>query len=147
VKRELLTSPLGIPCNGPPWGQLHAIDLASGEIRWQRPLGSTWDVGVPLDVDIGLTNFGGPLVTKSGLVFIGAALGDGFRAFDLATGKELWRTRLPAGGQATPMTYRVEDAEGARQFVVIAAGGHWGFHAGASQRLGDALVAFALPRE
>jgi quinoprotein glucose dehydrogenase len=148
VQREMLTSPLGAPCNAPPWGRLHAIDLASGELRWQRPLGSTWDVGLPIDVELGLPNFGGPLVTKSGLVFIGAALGSAFRAFDLATGKELWRARLPAGAQATPMSYRVDDAPGGpRQFLVVAAGGHWGFHEDAGADLGDALVAFALPRE
>jgi quinoprotein glucose dehydrogenase len=96
----------------------------------------------------GLPNFGGPLATKSGLVFIGAAMGNGFRAFDLETGDELWRTRLPAGANATPMTYRVEDAPGGpRQFVVVAAGGHWGFHGDAGLDLSDALVAFALPRD
>jgi quinoprotein glucose dehydrogenase len=95
-----------------------------------------------------LSAIGGPLVTKSGLVFIGAATGSAFRAFDLATGEELWRTRLRAGASATPMSYRVEDAEGGpRQFVVVAAGGHWGFHSDAGADLGDALMAFALPRE
>jgi quinoprotein glucose dehydrogenase len=148
VAREMLASPFGAPCNHPPWGQLAAIDLASGELRWQRPLGSLWDLGVPLDWELGLPNFGGPLVTKSGLVFIGAATGSAFRAFDLATGEELWRVRLPAGASATPMSYRVEDAEGGpRQLVVVAAGGHWGFHADGGADLGDALVAFALPRD
>jgi quinoprotein glucose dehydrogenase len=146
VQREMLMSPFGAPCNAPPWGRLTAIDLASGEIRWQRPLGSTWDLGLPLDVELGLPNFGGPLVTKGGLVFIGAATGSAFRAFDLATGEQRWRTRLPAGAQATPMTYVVRDAEGGpRQFVVVAAGGHWGFHSEAGADLGDALVAWALP--
>jgi len=148
AQREMLASGLGAPCNEPPWGQLTAVDLATGELRWQRPFGSTWDVGVPLDFEIGLPSFGAPLVTQSGLVFIGAALGEGFRAFDLETGEELWRTRLPAGGQATPMSYVVHDTElGPRQFVVIAAGGHWGFHTDAGRKLGDTLVAFALPRE
>jgi quinoprotein glucose dehydrogenase len=148
VAREMLASPFGAPCNHPPWGQLAAIDLASGELRWQRPLGSLWDLGVPLDWELGLPNFGGPLVTKSGLVFIGAATGSAFRAFDLATGEELWRVRLPAGASATPMSYRVEDAEGGpRQLLVVAAGGHWGFHGDAGSDLGDALVAFALPRD
>jgi quinoprotein glucose dehydrogenase len=148
VGRSLLVSPLGAPCNPPPWGELSAIDLASGELRWRRPFGSTWDVGLPFDYEIGLPSFGGPLVTRSGLVFIGAAMGNGFRAFDLETGDELWRTRLPAGAQATPMTYRVEDAPGGpRQFVVVAAGGHWGCHGDAGCDLSDALVAVALPRD
>jgi quinoprotein glucose dehydrogenase len=148
VQREMVMSPFGAPCNAPPWGRLTAIDLTSGEPRWERPLGSTWDLGLPLDYELGLPNFGGPLVTKSGLVFIGAATGSAFRAFDLASGEELWRTRLPAGASATPMSYRVEDPEGgSRQLVVVAAGGHWGFHTESGADLGDALVAFALPRE
>jgi len=148
VQRELVTSPFRVPCNGPPWGQLAAVDLGSGEIRWQRPLGSLRDLGVPLDRDVGLLNFGGPLLTRSGLIFIGASMGNAFRALDLASGAELWRIELPAGAQATPMSYRVDDAPGGpRQFVVVAAGGHWGFHAGAGLALGDAVVAFALPRE
>jgi quinoprotein glucose dehydrogenase len=148
VQREVVSGPFGAPCNPPPWGSLAAVDLASGEIRWQRPLGNARDVGLPFDRDVGLLGFGGPLVTKSGLVFIGASMGNAFRAFDVATGDELWRTTLPAGAQATPMSYVVEDAPGGpRQFVVVAAGGHWGFNSEAGLPLGDALVAFALPRE
>jgi quinoprotein glucose dehydrogenase len=148
VQRSLVTSSFGMPCNAPPWGQLAAVDLGSGEIRWQRPLGSLRDLGLPFDRDVGLLNFGGPLVTRSGLIFIGASMGNAFRAFDLASGAELWRTELPAGAQATPMSYRVDDAPGGpRQYVVVAAGGHWGFHADGGLALGDAVVAFALPRE
>jgi quinoprotein glucose dehydrogenase len=84
-------------------------------------------------------SIGGPIITEGGLVFIGAALDDYLRALDVHTGEELWRGRLPAGGQATPMTYISEDS--GRQFVVIAAGGH----AGIGTRHGDAVVAFALP--
>ncbi len=94
---------------------------------------------LPLPLPWGVPSLGGPLVTASGLVFIGAALDDYLRAFDVETGEELWRARLPAGGQATPMTYRVRD--GGRQYVVIAAGGH----ARAGSRLGDHLIAYALP--
>jgi quinoprotein glucose dehydrogenase len=82
---------------------------------------------------------GGPLVTASGLVFIGAAMDGYLRAVDVETGEELWKTQLPAGGQATPMTYRLR-ADG-RQFVAIAAGGHGAL----GVPLGDSLVAFALP--
>jgi quinoprotein glucose dehydrogenase len=85
----------------------------------------------------GLPNLGGPIVTSSGLVFIAAATDDKLRAFDIHTGRELWQAALPAGGQATPMTY----VAGGRQFVVIAAGGH----ARLGTKFGDAVVAFTLP--
>ncbi len=132
AERTLLTSVFGIPCNPPPWGTLAAIDLAAGTIRWQEPLGA-----MGLGLIRGLPNLGGPIVTAGGLVFIAAATDDKLRAFDVATGAELWQARLPAGGQATPMTY----VAGGRQFVVIAAGGHTRL----GTRLGDAVVAFALP--
>jgi quinoprotein glucose dehydrogenase len=83
---------------------------------------------------------GGPIITASGLVFIGAAMDYYLRAFDLETGEELWKGRLPTGGQATPMTYRLR--EDGRQYVVIAAGGHGRM----GVTLGDSVVAFALPR-
>jgi quinoprotein glucose dehydrogenase len=140
MRRELLASPLGLPCTSPPWGTLAAVDLRRNEIRWQVMLGSTRDMTpwfVPART-IGMPNMGGPIVTASGLVFIGAATDDFLRAFDIETGRELWKGRLPAGGQATPMTY---EADG-RQFVVIAAGGHGGL----GTTRGDHLVAFALPQ-
>jgi quinoprotein glucose dehydrogenase len=135
----VLLSPLGIPCNPPPWGTLAALDLAAREPRWESVLGTTRDLApLPLPLPWGTPNMGGPLATAGGLVFIGAALDDYLRAFDSLTGEELWRGRLPAGGQATPMSYRVRD--GGRQFVVIAAGGHNQMRS----RRGDSLVAFAL---
>jgi quinoprotein glucose dehydrogenase len=134
MSREMLTSPLGIPCNAPPWGSLHAIDLQTGDLRWSIPLG-----GLPLIGDIGLPNLGGPLVTKSGLVFLAATFDSAFRAFDIETGKELWETSLPAGGQAIPMTFRA----GGRQIVVIAAGGYGRIPID----MGDSLVAYALPAD
>jgi quinoprotein glucose dehydrogenase len=140
MTRSLLLSPLGLPCNPPPWGTLAAVDLQSGEIRWQVPLGTVRDIApIPIPWKAGVPNSGGPLVTGSGLIFIGAAMDDYLRAFDIETGEELWAARLPAGGQATPMTYRAR--EGGRQIVVIAAGGH----ARAGTTLGDHVVAFALP--
>ncbi|MCP5067835.1 MAG: pyrroloquinoline quinone-dependent dehydrogenase [bacterium] len=132
MSREMLSSPLGAPCNPPPWGSLHAIDLQTGDLRWSIPIG-----GLPLVGDFGLPNLGGPLVTKSGLVFLAATFDSKFRAFDIETGRELWETSLPAGGQAVPMTYRV----GGRQIVVIAAGGYGRIPID----LGDSLVAYALP--
>jgi quinoprotein glucose dehydrogenase len=140
--REVLLSPLGVPCNRPPWGSIAAVDLRSGEIAWQRPFGTIRDLTpLPLDIELGVPNVGGPLVTRSGLVFIGAALDDYLRALEVTSGEELWRARLPAGGQATPMSYFVHGEGGGRQFVVIAAGGH----GRGGTTLGDALVAFALP--
>ncbi len=136
----VLLSPFGVPCNAPPWGTLAALDLSARELRWEVTLGTTRDLA-PLGIALswGTPNMGGPLATGGGLVFIGAALDDYLRAFDVETGEELWRARLPAGGQATPMTYRVR-VDG-RQFVVIAAGGHSQMRS----RIGDSLVAFALP--
>lgn len=138
LHRFRVLSPLGLPCNPPPWGTLAAVDLVSGEILWQEPFGTVRDMApVPLPLRLGVPGLGGPAITSSGVIFIGAALDDYLRAFDLESGEELWRARLPAGGQATPMLYR----SGGRPYVVIAAGGH----ARMGSNLGDALVAFSLP--
>jgi quinoprotein glucose dehydrogenase len=140
LRREPLLSPIGVPCNPPPWGTLAAVDLTSGRIRWQVRLGTTRDLSpIPISISWGTPNLGGPVATKSGVVFIAAALDDYLRAFDVQTGAELWKGRLPAGGQATPMTYRAR--RGGRQYVVVAAGGHERGHT----TPGDAVVAFALP--
>jgi len=141
MSRQVLLSPIGLPCNPPPWGLLHAIDMRDGRQLWAVPLGTTQDKAAFsqfLLPHVGAPNFGGPIATAGGLVFIGATIDNYLRAFDAATGKELWRGRLPAGGQATPMTYVWEG----RQYVVIAAGGH----AKSDTRRGDKVVAFALPR-
>ena len=138
VKRELLLSPLGLPCTPPPWGMLTAVDLSEGVIIWESVLGTVRDIApVPLPLKWGVPNFGGPMVTAGGVVFIGATMDDYLRAFDAASGEELWKGRLPAGGQATPMTYVWEG----KQYVVIAAGGH----ARATTKLGDYVKAYALP--
>ena len=134
MHREALTSPSGIPCNPPPWGALTAVELATGDVRWEVPLGNSPELpAIP-----GSVNLGGALTTASGLVFISAARDAKLRAFDVETGKVLWSGELPAGGQATPMTYR---ALSGRQLVVIAAGGHTGLRT----KTGDHVVAFALP--
>lgn len=140
MRREMLTSFLGAPCSAPPWGSLVAMDLRSGELKWKVPLGTTEDFAPwPFNDIQGVPNIGGAIATSTGLVFIGAAIDDYLRAFDIETGTELWKGRLPAGGQATPMTYELDG----RQYVVIAAGGH----GGAGSTLGDYLVAFSLPAE
>ena len=141
MRREPLLSPWGLPCTPPPWGTLVSVDLRKNEIVWQVPLGSTEGIGpwfAPVR-DFGMPNMGGPIVTAGDLVFVGAAMDSYIRAFDLETGRELWKHRLPAGGQATPMTYRA--GRDHRQFVVIAAGGHGGL----GTPRGDYLIAFALP--
>ncbi|MDJ0701147.1 MAG: PQQ-binding-like beta-propeller repeat protein, partial [Woeseiaceae bacterium] len=137
MKRETLLSPLGLPCSPPPWGVIAGVDLASGTIVWRRPFGTTEDLSAAPGMPLGTPSFGGPVVTAGGLVFIAAAMDNYLRALDVSTGKELWKGRLPAGGQATPMTYEWDG----RQFVVIYAGGN----ARLGTSLGDSVIAFALP--
>jgi quinoprotein glucose dehydrogenase len=138
--REPLQGPLLMPCTKPPWGTLTAVSLDRGDVLWQVPLGSVPDLlRLPIQHAFGLPNLGGPLVTDGGLAFISASMDGNLRAFDVETGAELWHDRLPAGGNANPMTYRLS-ANG-RQFVVIAAGGHGKL----GTRRGDYVVAYALP--
>lgn len=141
VRREPLLSPWGLPCTAPPWGTLVSVDLRRNRIVWQVPLGSTETLGpwfAPTR-DFGTPNMGGPIATAGDLVFVGAAMDSYLRAFDLETGRELWKYRLPAGGQATPMTYRA--GRNQRQYLVISAGGHGGL----GTPRGDYVIAFALP--
>ena len=137
VKREPLLSPLGLPCNAPPWGVLAAVDLGTGDIVWRRSLGTTEDLAGGLALALGTPNLGGPVATAGGLTFIGATMDNYLRAFDTSTGKPLWKGRLPGGPQATPMTYEWKG----RQYVVIYAGGY----SNIETKLNDTLVAFALP--
>ncbi len=132
--RYLFQTPGRVPCTPPPWGVLSAIDLRSGRVSWEVPLGNM--TGTPDGEQLGSLNLGGALIAGD-LVFIGAAMDEARRAFDIETGRLLWKGTLPASAQATPMTYRV----GGRQFVVIAAGGHGRL----GTKTGDAVVAFALP--
>lgn len=130
--------PEGYPAVAPPWGTLSAIDIARGVIRWQVPLGEYPALAAQGLRGTGSENYGGPVVTAGGLIFIGATVFDRkFRAFDKRTGRLLWETTLPASGTATPATYRARG----RQYVVIAAGGGKG-----GQKSGGSYVAFALPR-
>ena len=135
--RAPLLSPLGLPCSQPPWGVIAGVDIATGEIVWRSTIGTTEDLAGGLALDLGTPSIGGPIITGSGLVFIGASMDDYLRAFNVQTGKELWKGRLPAGGQATPMTY----VHNNKQYVVIAAGGH----GSSGTKQGDYIVAFALP--
>ncbi|SEW14724.1 membrane-bound PQQ-dependent dehydrogenase, glucose/quinate/shikimate family [Luteibacter sp. 329MFSha] len=135
-------NPLGVPCNPPPWGTLAAIDLVTHKLVWEHPLGTTRDTGpfgthVNAPLPTGIFNIGGNMTTRGGLVFIGATADNYLRAIDERTGKELWRARLPAGGQANPMSYSVNG----KQYIVIAAGGH----SGLGTKSGDYVVAYALP--
>lgn len=140
ARREALLASSGLPCNPPPWGTLAAIDLNTGDISWQVPFGTVRDIApVPIPINYGVPNLGGPVTTASGLIFIGAAMDNYIRAYDVETGKELWKGRLPAGGQATPMTYRLR--KDSKQYVVICAGGHGRAHT----TLGDSVIAYALP--
>jgi quinoprotein glucose dehydrogenase len=141
VRREPLLSPWGLPCTGPPWGTLVSLDLRRGRIAWQVPLGSTegltpWFLPAR---EFGMPNMGGPIATAGDLVFVAASLDSYLRAFDIETGRELWKYHLPAGGQATPMTYRAGRDQ--RQYVVISAGGHGPL----GTPRGDYVIAFALP--
>ena len=136
MRRELLLGPSGAPCTPPPFGSLVAIDLATGARKWEVPLGAFAPDAPPAAAGWGSPNLGGPIVTAGGLVFIAATLDQRIRAFDIETGQEVWSARLPAGGKATPMTFR---GKSGRQYVVIAAGGD-GDRFGKSDR----VVAFAI---
>ncbi len=131
--------PLEIPCQAPPWGYVAAADLRTGKIVYRHVNGTVYDMTpLPLPFKLGVPGIGGPIITKGGVAFLAATVDDYLRAYDLETGKELWRGRLPAGGQATPMTYLDDDGH---QIVLIVAGGH-GF---IGTRPGDYVVAYALP--
>jgi len=130
--RAPLFAPSGLPCNAPPWGTVAAVDLFSGDKRWDVPLG----IMLPGRAT-GAVNLGGPIATAGGLVFTAAATDNRLRAFDTETGKELWAFELPASSQATPMTYRIDG----KQYLVIAAGGHGKL----GTKPGDYVLAFTLP--
>ena len=139
---ESFLSPIGAPCQQPPYGMLTAVDLATRKVGWTRPLGTAYDSGVfgvtsRLNIPMGLPNLGGSITTASGLIFIGATQEKAIRAVDSRTGKTFWKRRLPAGRQATSMTYH---AASGRQLVVIAAGGNEPMKSGSE----DSIVAYAL---
>lgn len=137
------TSALGlrIPCNAPPWGTVAAVDLRSGETVWQHRNGTIRDLSpIPLPLELGVPSLGGPVVTAGGLAFMSGTMDYFLRAYDVATGEQLWRARLPAGGQTTPMSYGGADG---RQYVLTVAGGH----GSTETEAGDWVIAYALPRQ
>jgi quinoprotein glucose dehydrogenase len=141
MRRRTFESSKGMPCTAPPWGTLAAVDLSTGDVRWEIPFGQVPENhpfrATAGDTALGLPNGGGPITTASGVVFIGASMDRRLRAYDVESGRELWSAPLPRAAAATPMTYQVNG----RQFIVIAAGGH----GKADLEIGDFVVALALP--
>ncbi|MBB4346435.1 glucose/quinate/shikimate family membrane-bound PQQ-dependent dehydrogenase [Aliirhizobium cellulosilyticum] len=143
VDKNRFLSALGIPCQEPPFGTLTAIDMDSQKIKWQVPLGTVEDTGpfgikMGVPIPIGMPTIGGSLATQGGLVFFAATQDYYLRAFDSATGKEIWKARMPVGSQGTPMTYK--SPKTGKQYIVISAGG-----ARQSPDRGDYVIAYALP--
>ncbi|WCM90781.1 glucose/quinate/shikimate family membrane-bound PQQ-dependent dehydrogenase [Acidovorax sp. NCPPB 3576] len=140
VRLKPFVSVLGIPCQAPPWGYVAGADLTTGKIIWKHKNGTVRDLApVPVPFKMGVPNLGGPVTTAGGVAFLSGTLDYYVRAYDVSNGNELWKSRLPAGGQATPMTYTGADG---RQYIVVAAGGHGSL----GTRTGDWLIAYALPR-
>jgi quinoprotein glucose dehydrogenase len=140
MRRGVLLSPLGVPCNAPPWGEISAVNIDTGELVWRVPLGQVpLPLGINAPASWGSPNIGGPIATSTGLVFIAATMDSKIRAFNAWTGEMVWSHEIPFDVAATPMTF-VSEKNG-KQYVVIAAGGS----ALLRPRIGDAIVAFALP--
>ncbi|CBS91296.1 glucose/quinate/shikimate family membrane-bound PQQ-dependent dehydrogenase [Azospirillum lipoferum] len=140
VKLGPFVSVLGLPCQEPPWGYVAAADLTTGEIVWKHKNGTTRDASpIPLPFHMGVPNLGGPIMTAGGVAFLSGTIDYYVRAYDVSNGRQLWESRLPAGGQATPMTYQGEDG---RQYVLVVAGGHGSL----GTKGGDSVIAYAVPR-
>jgi quinoprotein glucose dehydrogenase len=131
-------SPLGVPCQQPPWGTIAGANLATGDIAYQRKNGTVQDLSpIPIKLELGVPGIGGPIITKGGVAFLSAATENNFRAYDLKNGDVLWNVRIPAGGQATPMTYLNSKGE---QMVLLVAGGH----GSVGTTIGDYVLAYKL---
>ncbi|MGV8959922.1 MAG: membrane-bound PQQ-dependent dehydrogenase, glucose/quinate/shikimate family [Stenotrophomonas sp.] len=140
VEMKPFMSPLGVPCQSPPWGTIAAADLRTGKIAYQYRNGTIRDLSpLPLPIHLGVPGIGGPLLTGGGVAFMSAAVDDNFRAYDLASGEVVWDVRIPAGGQATPMTYLNSAGE---QMVLLVAGGH----GSTGTRPGDYVLAYTLKK-
>ena len=133
-------SKLGLPCQAPPWGYVAGMDLTTGKVAWMHKNGTIRDQSpVPLPFKLGVPSLGGPMTTAGGVAFMSSTLDNYVRAYDVTSGRQLWEARLPAGGQATPMSYQGADG---RQYVVVVAGGHGTL----GTTLGDDVIAYALPK-
>ena len=140
VEMTPFMSPIGVPCQVPPWGTVAAADLRTGTIAYQYRNGTIQDLSpLPLPIRIGVPGIGGPMLTATGVAFLSAATDDNFRAYDLSNGRILWNVRIPAGGQATPMTYL--DSKG-EQVVLLVAGGH----GSTGTKAGDYVLAYKLKK-
>ncbi|MDN5433810.1 MAG: PQQ-binding-like beta-propeller repeat protein, partial [Acinetobacter sp.] len=140
VEISAFLSPFGLPCKQPAWGYVAGVDLKTHDVAWKRRIGTIRDSmpGIPLPpFKMGVPMLGGSISTAGNVMFIGATQDDYIRAINVSNGDELWKGRLPAGGQATPMTYE----SNGKQYVVIMAGGHGSF----GTKMGDSIVAYALP--
>lgn len=139
VELKPFVSPIGLPCTAPPWGYVAGADLRTGKTHWLRKNGTVRDRSpLPVPFEMGVPSLGGPMITAGGVAFLSGSLDNYVRAYDVTTGRPLWRSRLPAGGQATPMTYQ---SRSGRQIVVVVAGGHGSL----GTRAGDSIIAYALP--
>ena len=140
IKLGPFVSPLGIPCIAPPWGYVAGADLTTGTVAWKHRNGTVRDLSpIPVPIRMGVPNLGGPIVTAGGVAFLSGSLDYYVRAYDVTTGAQLWESRLPAGGQATPMTYTGKDG---RQYLLVVAGGH----GSTGTKKGDSIIAYALPK-
>lgn len=131
-------SPLGVPCQAPAWVYVAGIDLTTNKVVWKHKNGTSRDSSpIPIGLPVGVPSMGGSMVTAGGLGFLSGTLDQYLRAYDVNTGKELWKSRLPAGGQATPMTYTGKDGQ---QYVLVMAGGHGSL----GTKMGDYVIAYKL---
>jgi quinoprotein glucose dehydrogenase len=140
VKLRAFLSPLGVPCQAPPWGYVAGADLRTGKVAWMHKNGTVRDQSpIPVPFRMGVPNLGGPIVTAGGVAFLSGTIDYYLRAYDVANGEQLWQSRLPAGAQSTPMSYTGADG---RQYVLVVAGGHGSL----GTKAGDYVIAYALPQ-
>ncbi|MFJ3119205.1 glucose/quinate/shikimate family membrane-bound PQQ-dependent dehydrogenase [Pseudomonas protegens] len=131
-------SPLGVPCQAPAWGYVAGIDLTTNKVVWKHKNGTSRDSSpIPIGLPMGVPSMGGSMVTGGGVGFLSGTLDQYIRAYDVKNGKELWKSRLPAGGQATPMSYTGKDG---KQYVLVVVGGHGSL----GTKMGDYIIAYKL---